>query len=99
MRLLTGANNKKEPAVTQETFNQLNSLWEKSIKGKLFSDGASGDGKREFVTSTSDDGWEILRIEIDTDDCDSQVANASKNFLIALWNAWPEIQKHNQPKP
>jgi len=32
--------------------------------------GKTGDGKRAYVVAEQNDGWNDLRIEIDTDDCD-----------------------------
>lgn len=55
--------------------------------GKLKDDGDSGDGKRTFVVDDKGDGWTAVRIEIDTDDCDSEHAKAFKAALIELWNS------------
>lgn len=55
--------------------------------GKLKDDGDTGDYKRTFIVSDKNDGWRDVRIEIDTDDCDSDHAKAFKKALIKLWNA------------
>lgn len=57
--------------------------------GKLKDDGNTGDGKRTFVIDDRNDGWKDIRIEIDTDDCDSAHAKAFKKALIKLWNEQP----------
>lgn len=43
-------------------------------KGILKLDGDSDDGKRAFVVHSANDGWNDLRIEFDTDDCDREYA-------------------------
>lgn len=63
--------------------------------GKLKCDGDTGDGKRTFVVDDRGDGWKDIRIEIDTDDCDSKHAKAFKKALIKLWNS----QAAQPPKP
>lgn len=55
--------------------------------GKLKSYGDSGDFKRSFVKDDKEDDWKYLRIEINTDDCDSRHAKAFKKALIKLWNS------------
>lgn len=39
------------------------------LNGKLIKDGDSGDGKRMFIVARNNDGYQDLRIAIDTDDC------------------------------
>jgi len=50
-------------------------------------DGKSGDGKRAFVVAEQNDGWQDLRIEVDTDDCDSKHAKAMMQEVINRCNA------------
>jgi hypothetical protein len=59
----------------------------KILTGKLKLDGDSGDGKRQFVVANNNNGWEDLRIEVDTDDCDSKYAKAFMNHIIKVVNA------------
>jgi len=54
---------------------------------KLKWDGNTGDGKRAFVVAESNDGWQDLRIEVDTDDCDSEFAKAAMQEVIDRVNA------------
>lgn len=49
--------------------------------------GKSGDGKCAFVEGTLNDGWCDLRIEVDTDDCDSKAAKAMMQIVIDRCNA------------
>lgn len=55
--------------------------------GKLKDDGNTGDHKAAFVVADNNDGWKDVRIEIDTDDCDSNHALAFKKALIKVWNS------------
>jgi len=60
--------------------------------GKLVDDGDTGDGKRTFIVDDGkieDSPWKRIAIEIDTDDCDSDHAQAFKTALINLWNNQP----------
>lgn len=78
-----------------KTIAMLDSLWVLTPMGKL-NDPANDrtvDRKRAFMGSDGNDGWKDIRIEIDTDDCDSQTALDSGRFIAELWNAWPEIRK------
>lgn len=50
-------------------------------------DGESGDGKRAFVLAKENDGWSDLRIEVDTDDCDSDHAKAAMQVVIDRCNS------------
>lgn len=59
----------------------------KPIKLTLKWDGDSGDHKRAFVVAEENDGWKDLRIEVDTDDCDSQHAKAMMQEVIDRCNA------------
>ena len=54
---------------------------------KLKWEGNTGDGKRAFVVAASNDGWRDLRIEVDTDDCDSEFAKAAMQEVIDRVNA------------
>jgi len=78
-----------------KTFLELDLLWSKSIQGKMSdpNNDRTSDGKRAFMGLSGNDGWKDLRLEVDTDDCDSDAALASATFLMALWNAWPMIRK------
>lgn len=49
-------------------------------------EGESGDGKRAFVVADQNDGWRDLRIEVDTDDCDSDAARAIMQEVIDRCN-------------
>lgn len=44
--------------------------------------GKAGDGKAAFVVADQNDGWKDLRIELDTDDCDSDFARAAMQEII-----------------
>lgn len=57
-------------------------------KGKLNWTGRTGDGKALFMGHESDDGWQDLRIEIDTDDCDGKYAKMMGDELIRRWNSF-----------
>lgn len=50
-------------------------------------DGDTGDGKSAFVVADQNDGWEDLRITVDTDDCDSDFARAAMHYVIDTVNA------------
>lgn len=50
-------------------------------------DGNSGDGKRAFVVAQENDGWQDLRIEVDTDDCDRQHALTAMQEVMNRCNA------------
>ena len=56
-------------------------------------DGDTGDGKRAFVVATQNDGWQDLRIEVDTDDCDSKHAKAAMQIVIDRCNAYSSDQQ------
>lgn len=45
-------------------------------------DGSTGDGKRAFVVAEENDGWNDLRIELDTDDCNSSHARTVMQEII-----------------
>ena len=57
------------------------------MKLALVWDGDTGDGKRAFVVAEQNDGWQDLRIEVDTDDCDSDFAKAAMQEVIDRVNA------------
>lgn len=50
-------------------------------------DGDTGDGKRAFVVAEQNDGWNDLRIEVDTDDCNSEFARRAMQTVIDRVNA------------
>ena len=50
-------------------------------------DGEAGDGKRAFVVAEENDGFRDLRIEVDTDDCDSKHAKKMMQEVIDRCNA------------
>lgn len=50
-------------------------------------DGESGDGKRAFVVAKENDGFQDLRIEVDTDDCDGEHAKKMMSEVIRRCNA------------
>lgn len=57
-----------------------------ATKGPYRYSGKSGDGKRQFIESTGDDdGWHLLRAEVDSDDCDYDEAVNNAIFLAASW--------------
>ena len=46
--------------------------------------GKTGDGKRIFVESDMErDSWECLQCEVDSDDCDSDMAMANARLIAA----------------
>lgn len=49
--------------------------------------GKSGDGKCAFVEADQNDGWNDLRIEVDTDDCDRDYARKAMQYVIDTVNA------------
>jgi hypothetical protein len=51
----------------------------------------SGDGKSAFVEAVQNDGWQDLRIEVDTDDCDSDHAKAAMQVVIDRCNGWTAL--------
>lgn len=59
----------------------------KIINGRLHIAGSSDDGKRLFIEADTNDGWQDLRIEVDTDDCDSKYAKAWADRLIQCVNS------------
>ena len=59
----------------------------KIVNGKIVTDGDSGDRKRTFLVCNKNDGWEDLRIEIDTDDCDYDYAKAWAKRIMDCINA------------
>lgn len=59
--------------------------------GKLVTDccaDSAGDGKRMFIGLKNNDGWQDLRIEVDTDDVDSGFARKAARELIRRWNSF-----------
>jgi hypothetical protein len=50
-------------------------------------EGKSSDGKRAFVIAEQNDGWKDLRIEVDTDDCDSKYAEKLMKEVIRRCNS------------
>ena len=50
-------------------------------------DGGLADGKRAFVVAKENDGWQDLRIEVDTDDCDGAYAKKMMREVIRRCNA------------
>lgn len=69
-------------------------LPEAILKGRIINDGDSGDHKRMFLVSDTNDGWCDLRIEIDTDDCDSKFAKLWAQRIMDCVNAC-----HGVPDP
>lgn len=67
--------------------------------GRLIDAGDAGDHKRTFVVSDKNEGFKDVRIEIDTDDCDSKHAQAFKIALIATWNALQDWFVYPANKP
>jgi len=62
------------------------------INGQIINDDVSGDGKRMFLSADTNDGWMDLRIEIDTDDCDSEHAKKWAERIIDCVNACRGIE-------
>lgn len=56
-------------------------------------DGGSGDGKRQFVASVEDDGWNCCRIEVDSDDCNSEMAKANARLIAAAPDMFSALKK------
>ena len=52
----------------------------------------SGDGKRAFFVVDTNDGWCDLRIELDTDDCDSKFAKKWMQRIIDCVDACRGIE-------
>lgn len=57
--------------------------------------GAAGDGKRALVEAEENDGWHDLRIEVDTDDCDSKFAKAAMQSVIDRTNDYERLVAAN----
>lgn len=57
------------------------------MKLTLRLEGYSGDGKRAYVVAEENDGWKDLRIEVDTDDVDSEYAIEAMKEVIKRCNA------------
>jgi hypothetical protein len=55
--------------------------------------GDSGDGKRSFVVAEENDGWKDLRIEVDTDDCDSEYAKKTMQEVINRCNKTNDVNE------
>jgi len=56
----------------------------KIINGKIDADpegSDSGDGKRMFFVADNNDGWQDLRLELSTDDCDKNYAKQWMNRI------------------
>lgn len=45
--------------------------------------GPTGDGKRQLVESTNGDSWERCSVEVDSDDCDYDMAVANARLIAA----------------
>lgn len=50
-------------------------------------DGETGDGKRAFIVAKENNGWKDIRLELDTDDCDSRYAKKAMEEIIRRCNA------------
>lgn len=61
---------------TEQQFMKITLKW----------DGESGDGKRAFVVAKENDGYQDVRIELDTDDCDKKHARKVMNEIIRRCN-------------
>ncbi len=69
------------------------------LNGKIIPDpegASSGDGKRMFLVASTNDGWEDLRIEIDTDDCDSKHAKLWAKRIMECVNICTGIEDPKQ---
>jgi hypothetical protein len=55
-------------------------------------DGSAGDGKRSYVVAEENDGWQDLRIEVDTDDCDGDHAKRAMQAVIDRVNSHAQSQ-------
>ena len=55
--------------------------------------GGARDGKRAYVEALQNDGWNDLRIEVDTDDCDSKHAKAAMQAVIDRVNDYPKLER------
>ena len=62
-------------------------------------EGKSGDGKRAYVVAEQNDGWCDLRIEVDTDDCDSKAARAMMQEVIDRCNQANVPVRRGPPSP
>lgn len=62
------------------------------VNMKLCTDGGTGDGKRMFIVAENNDGWQDLRIEVDTDDVDSTYAKAAAQRVVDCVNACAGIE-------
>lgn len=60
------------------------------MKITLKLEGKSSDGKRIFISAEENDGWEDVRIEIDSDDCDSKYAMKAAKEIIRRCNSFNE---------
>lgn len=72
-----------------KTLAKLNKLKPKA-HFRLKEDG--DNGKSKFIVGNEQE-YDALRIEVSLDDCDRKASNKNAKFLVALWNAWPEISK------
>jgi hypothetical protein len=54
-------------------------------------DGKTGDGKSAFIVAEQNDGWRDVRLELDTDDVDSDFARQAMQEIIDRVNAGNEI--------
>jgi len=62
------------------------------LNGKIVTNGSTGDGKRMFLAANTNDSWKDLRIEIDTDDCDSTFAKKWAKRIIKCVEACRGIE-------
>lgn len=63
------------------------------LNGKIIIESIQpGDGKRVLFIADTNNGWEDLKGEIDTDDCDSIFAKAWMNRIIKCVNACRGIE-------
>lgn len=62
------------------------------MKVTLKWDGDSGDRKRAFVVAEENDGWQDLRIEVDTDDCDREHAMKMMQEVIDRCSSAPQLK-------
>ncbi len=54
--------------------------------------GGTGDGKRALIEAVENDGWQDVRLELDTDDCDGEFAKRQMQKVIDAVNAYPSYK-------
>ena len=78
--------------ITEKALERLGRLSKQAAAAPWAVTGETGDGKRIFVESDMEaDNWKCCRCEVDSDDCDSRMAQANARLIAAARNALPAL--------